>query len=154
MSFKSVSLEVVTRTNNWADGTQMLEREMKVGGQRLNVCMLIEISLAEWEAGDEDVPENPRINWRQGSPCLCFNWWSKCLKMAENEINQGRVVQKAISVNPGLKFNRLFILVCSAWQVKLKLSKAKHFIVCMISEQKFSNYLCLHRYQFCPQNFH
>ena len=26
---------------------------------------------------------------------------------------QGRVVQKAISANPGLKFNRLFILVCS-----------------------------------------
>ena len=25
----------------------------------------------------------------------------------------GRVVQKAISANPGLKFNRLFILVCS-----------------------------------------
>ena len=25
-----------------------------------------------------------------------------------------RVVQKAISTNPGLKFNRLFILVCSA----------------------------------------
>ena len=30
----------------------------------------------------------------------------------------GRVVQKAISANPGLKFNRLFILVCSAWQLK------------------------------------
>ena len=29
-------------------------------------------------------------------------------------IGQGRVVQKAISANPGLKFNRLFILVCSA----------------------------------------
>ena len=27
---------------------------------------------------------------------------------------QGRVVQKAISANPGLKFNRLFILVYSA----------------------------------------
>ena len=26
----------------------------------------------------------------------------------------GRVVQKAISANPDLKFNRLFILVCSA----------------------------------------
>ena len=26
----------------------------------------------------------------------------------------GRVVQKAISTNPGLKFNRLFILVCFA----------------------------------------
>ena len=25
----------------------------------------------------------------------------------------GRVVQKVISANPGLKFNRLFILVCS-----------------------------------------
>ena len=26
----------------------------------------------------------------------------------------GRVVQKVISANPGLEFNRLFILVCSA----------------------------------------
>ena len=52
---------------------------------------------------------------------------------------QGPVVQKTISTNPGLKFNRLFILVCSAWQLKLKLSKEKYFIVSMISEQKFSN---------------
>ena len=51
----------------------------------------------------------------------------------------GRLLQKAISGNPGLKFNRLFILVCSTWQLQLKFSKAKHFIVCMISEQKFSN---------------
>ena len=50
-----------------------------------------------------------------------------------------RGYQKAISANPGLKFNRLFILVCSARQLKLKLSKATHFIVSMISEQKFSN---------------
>ena len=50
--------------------------------------------------------------------------------------HQGRVVWKEISANPGLKFNRL---VCSTWQLKLKLSKAKHFIVCMISEQKYSN---------------
>ena len=28
-------------------------------------------------------------------------------------VAQGQVVQKAISPNPGLKFNRLFILVCS-----------------------------------------
>ena len=51
----------------------------------------------------------------------------------------GRVVEEAISANPGLNFNRLFILVCSAWQLKLKPSKAKHFIVCMIYEQRFSN---------------
>ena len=50
-----------------------------------------------------------------------------------------RVVQKTISANPGLKFNWPFILVCSAWQLKLKLFKVKHFIICMISEQKFSN---------------
>ena len=31
-----------------------------------------------------------------------------------NVMFQGRVVQKAISANSGLKFNRLFILVCSA----------------------------------------
>ena len=51
----------------------------------------------------------------------------------------GWVVRKAISANPGIKLNCLFIFVCSAWQLKLKLSKAKHFIICMISEQKFSN---------------
>ena len=56
-------------------------------------------------------------------------------------LHQGRVVQMAISANPGLKFNRLFILVCSAWQLKLKFSKTKHFIVSLISEQKCSNIL-------------
>ena len=35
------------------------------------------------------------------------------LEAQEVEI-QERVVQKAISGDPGLKFNRLFILVCSA----------------------------------------
>ena len=55
------------------------------------------------------------------------------------ESQLGRVVQKAVSANPGLKFNRLFILVCCASQLKLKFSQAKHFIVSMISEHKFSN---------------
>ena len=35
------------------------------------------------------------------------------LQYTENPKDQGRVVQKAISANPGLKFNWLFILVCS-----------------------------------------
>ena len=55
---------------------------------------------------------------------------------------QGRVVQKAISANPGLKSNRLFILVCSALVLKLKLSKAKHFMYCLINEQE-----CFIRYK-------
>ena len=39
-----------------------------------------------------------------------------CMDVVEIIVNRdmGRVVQKAISANPGLKFNRLFILVCSA----------------------------------------
>ena len=54
-------------------------------------------------------------NWKEFDAILVtynmYNWQS---------INQGRVVQKVISANPGLKFNRLFILVCSVWQLKLK----------------------------------
>ena len=45
---------------------------------------------------------------------------------------QGRVVQKAISANSGLKFNRLFILACSAWQLKVApcsfLKSGKHMV--------------------------
>ena len=53
-----------------------------------------------------------------------------------------RVVQKAINANPGLKFNRLFILVCYILFCFVYFGMfclTKHFIVCMISEKKFSN---------------
>ena len=101
------------------------------------------------------VPSISNIKWRHVSLAI---WSTHPCYYSSNptllNMHQGRVVQKAISGNPGLKFNqrsvlrrqsrdrnRLFILVCSTWQLQLKFSKAKHFIVCAISEQQFSNIL-------------
>ena len=87
--------------------------------------------LSLWEEIGE-TRKNPRMNIYYRCSYSIY-LWSKTICARD----LGRVVQKPISDNPRLKFNRLFILVCSTWQLLLKFSKAKHFIVCMISEQKF-----------------
>ena len=52
---------------------------------------------------------------------LCFDLFGEPAQLISNRKSmsyvfdvQERVVQKAVSANLGLKFNRLFILVCSA----------------------------------------
>lgn len=33
----------------------------------------------EWQACNQDVPENSRVNWWQRCSCICTDWWGMIL---------------------------------------------------------------------------